>query len=183
MVTKSKTSLAGRKTILDQKLTLKIRELILDGQEYKTIQRNLGINPNSWDTWVYTDYQGFRDFLNETKKEVLLRKAECASDFILDMLQEIKTKKDTSTQMHALRLIQKESAFIRETLGKNLGYSRRQEVTGADGKNLEVVIRFHPPIASREQLASKRENALVAGTISAKDYIEAEVSEQMTERG
>ncbi len=32
------------------------------------------------------------------------------------------------------------SKFVAKTLGKNEGYSERQEITGADGKNLGVVI-------------------------------------------
>jgi len=44
-------------------------------------------------------------------------------------------------------LKQKESEFVRETLGKSQGYSKRQELTGRDGEPLQIrEIVFHAPI-------------------------------------
>ncbi len=166
MSTKRNTG-AGRKTVLDKELTLEIRSMVLKGAEYKNIQQKLGINANTWDTWVYEDYQGFRGFLNDTKREVLLNNAERASKFILNMLN----KKNTRTDTNLLRLIQKESEFVRETLGKSLGYSKRQELTGRDGEDLVIKsIIFHPPMGTRAEANVVRE----AEVVNEKTFINAE---------
>lgn len=122
----------ARPSDLTNELTLQIRELVLQGVKYKDIQQQLDVLPGTWDKWYYEDYKDFRKDLNSWKYERLLKKSEKLSEDILDadhLTEEGKYDKDM------LRIKQKESEFIRETLGKN-EYSKRTENTGKDGKDL-----------------------------------------------
>lgn len=67
---------AGRPTELTNDLTLKIRQGVIDGKPYKQIQEELDINPNTWDTWVYKDYESFRDNLVKWRREKIFNKSE-----------------------------------------------------------------------------------------------------------
>lgn len=121
----------GPESDLTGELTLKIRELVLDGMKYKDIQQILELSSNTWDTWVYKDYKDFRKNLNSWKAERLIKKSERLSEDILDTPHLGKDKIETDI----LRIKQKESEFIRKTLGKE-EYSERAELTGKDGKDL-----------------------------------------------
>lgn len=116
----------GRPTELTEELTLRIRSMVLEGKRYSEVQRELDISPNTWDTWVYKDYQDFRKNLNSWKAERLIKKSEKISEEILDM---------ENVTAELLRIKQKEAEFVRETLGKQ-EYSKRSELTGKDGKDL-----------------------------------------------
>lgn len=126
----------SRPSDLTEELTLKIRSLALEGIKYIDIQEELDIPANTWDSWVYKDYKDFRKNLNSWKSERLIKKSEKLSEDILDIIHlDEQGKVDTNI----LRVKQKESEFVRSTLGKNQ-YSTRQEQTGADGKDLPVPI-------------------------------------------
>ena len=113
----------GRPTELTEELTLKIRQGVLDNKTYIQIQQELDISPNTWDTWVYKDYNGFRTNLNNWKKERMIKKAEKVVDKSMD----------SETEKIALDAAQ----FTLETLGK-LDYSKRTEHTGKDGGSIVV---------------------------------------------
>lgn len=113
----------GRPTELTEELTLKIRQGVLDNKSYIQIQQELDISPNTWDTWVYKDYNGFRADLNNWKKERMIKKAEKVVDKSMD----------SDTEKIALDAAQ----FTLETLGK-LDYSKRTELTGKDGGSIKV---------------------------------------------
>ena len=113
----------GRPTELTEELTLKIRQGVLDNKTYIQIQQELEISPNTWDTWVYKDYDGFRTNLNNWKKERMIKKAEKVVDKSMD----------SETEKIALDAAQ----FTLETLGK-LDYSKRTEHTGKDGGSIVV---------------------------------------------
>lgn len=125
----------SRPTDLTPELTLQIRALVLENVKYKDIQEKLEIPDNTWDAWVYKDYKDFRKNLNSWKTERLLKKSEKLSEEILDIVH-INEKGGVDTDI--LRVKQKESEFIRGTLGKEEGYSTRSELTGKDGKDFEV---------------------------------------------
>lgn len=112
----------GAPSILTDELTLQIRELVLKGIEYIKIQEQLGISPNTWDSWVYRDTQGFRQQLVAWKKERLIKKAERNVNDLLDC-EDIKVRADITK-------------FTLETLAKDDGYTKRTEMTGKDGKDL-----------------------------------------------
>ncbi len=123
----------ARPTDLTEEVTLKIRALVLSGVKYKDIQEQLDISDNTWDTWIYKDYKDFRKNLTSWKKERLLKKSEKLSEEILD-IDHVDEKGGVDTDI--LRVKQKESEFVRTTLGKEEGYSTRNELTGKDGEKL-----------------------------------------------
>lgn len=128
----------SRPSDLTDELTLQIRALVLSGEKYVTIQETLGIPSNTWDAWVYKDYKDFRKGLTSWKQERLLKKSEKLSEEILDMSHEIETEKGSKVEVDILRVKQKESEYVRSTLGKDEGYSSRSELTGKDGKELKI---------------------------------------------
>lgn len=125
----------SRPSDLTPELTLQIRAMVLDNVKYKDIQAILEVPDNTWDAWVYKDYKDFRKDLKSWKIERLLKKSEKLSEEILDAVH-FNDKGEINTDV--LRVKQKESEFIRGTLGKNEGYSSRSELTGSDGKDLFI---------------------------------------------
>jgi hypothetical protein len=125
----------GPKTELTDKLVLEIRKMVLDGKSYVEIQQELEINDSTWDTWVYKNYQGFRNNLVDWKHERILKKCEKLSEEILD----INHTGDNGVDSRILSIKQKESEFIRSTLDKK-HYSKQlnTELTGKDGEALII---------------------------------------------
>ena len=151
MKASKKTKGPGPKTKLTESLRLDIRRELLEGLSYKKTQEKLNINPNNWDTWVWKDYQGFREFLTKIKHEIMVRGAEKFSKELMAMDNE----KDT-----IVRIKQKESEFLRETIGKDTGYTKRTENTGKDGADLFPVDQKTKEEADnvlRRYIANKKE--------------------------
>jgi len=131
----------ARPSDLTEELTLKIRQLVLEGKTYKDIQETLYIPDNTWDTWIYKDYKDFRKNLQSWKAERLIKKTEKLSEEILDMSY-ISTREDKEViNTDILRVKQKEAEFVRETLGK-ADYSKKveQEVSNPDGSLKTIII-------------------------------------------
>lgn len=103
----------GRPTQLDEELTAKIRTLVLEGLNYKTIQETLEINPSTWDTWVYKDYQGFRTNLRMWDNEILINIAK-------GNLHQLLQGDDDKIRADLTK-------FTLETLGK-LDFSKKSEI-------------------------------------------------------
>lgn len=130
----------SRPSDLTTELTLQIRNLVLEGKMYKDIQAELDVLPGTWDKWYYEDYKDFRKNLQSWKAERLIKKTEKLSEEILDM-NHFSVKEDSEViNTDVLRVKQKESEFVRETLGKNV-YSKKveQELSNPDG-NLKTII-------------------------------------------
>jgi hypothetical protein len=88
-------------------------------------------------------------FMQERQEE-LLKKAEMTSDMILsiDLNSPDIRIKYSKEKIQLLKLIQAEAQFIRESLGKDQGYSKRTELTGANGKEIKIAqITFTAPVA------------------------------------
>ena len=140
----------GRPTELTEELTLKIRQGVLDNKSYIQIQQELDINSNTWDTWVYKDYDSFRTNLNNWRKERMIKKAEKVVDKSMD----------SETEKIALDAAQ----FILETLGK-LDYSKRTEHTGKDGGSIvvknELSQMTNDELESIARKAGTREKAVI----------------------
>jgi hypothetical protein len=118
----------GRPTELTDELTTKIRALVLDSKSYTEVQQILEIPTGTWDHWVYTDYQGFRGKLTSWKRERMVKKAEAKVEALIEADDE--------------RVALQASTFALETLGKE-EYSKRSELTGKDGENLQpVLVKF-----------------------------------------
>jgi hypothetical protein len=108
-------------SLMDQSTQNKIRSLILDGKEYKEIQQEINLPAGTWDNAYYLNKYGFRDFIDHVKTEVFLLEAEKISR---------KVTKHTEDSAKILAIQQKEAEFLRETLGKDRGYSKRLETLG-----------------------------------------------------
>ena len=106
----------------EEKTRLKIRTLMLDGLEYKQIQQELNISPSTWDNSYYLNVRGFRDFVDSVKKSRFLLLAEQVSKEIMAI--------DSRENAKMASIKQKEAEFLRETLGKDQGYSKRIETIG-----------------------------------------------------
>jgi hypothetical protein len=124
-------SLAGRPTSLTPELTLKIRKLVLDNVSYENIKQILEISDGTWDTWIYKNYMDFRTDLFNWKKERIIKKSEKTLEALVEA-------DDDRIRLDA-------SKFMLETLGKDVGYSKRSELTGKDGKDLPTPILGNVP--------------------------------------
>ncbi len=113
-------------TLAEQGLTLwnkdvqnKIRVLYLEDKEIKQIQQILNVPEGTWTACYYNNSHGFRDFFLSVKKEKMLKQAEEFSQRLMKIDPENKAK--------ILAIQQKEAEFLRETQGKDLGYTKRVE--------------------------------------------------------
>jgi len=108
----------------DPEFRHKFRTLYLqDEKPLYEIVKELGIPRGTFDNYVYTNFHGLRDFFHDVKKELILHKTEQVSRKILAF--------DTNTiNDKKLAIQQKETEFLRETLGKDQGYSKRIETIG-----------------------------------------------------
>lgn len=109
-------------SLQDENTRAKIRTRILKGFEYIEIMKELGINENTWDNSVWLDRQGFATFLRNCKNERSIMRAEALSKKLFD-IEDTKNSKILAIQ-------QKEAEFLRETIGKDQGYTKRSEVIG-----------------------------------------------------
>jgi len=109
----------------DDQFLLKIRELVLQGATEAVMQQALDIPKGTWDYWKWKNYEGFQDILLSYKHERILNKAEANLEQLMDGEDE--------------RIRADLSKFALETLNKR-HYSKRQEQTGADGKELPTPI-------------------------------------------
>jgi len=107
-------------TIQTDEIKNKIRTLYLEGLNYKQIMDSLDIKEPTWYTWFYRNTNGFRDYINDIEKELLIRQARqnlkevINMDIPLDDPRWLKIKTDVSQ-------------FIAETLDKD-NFSKKQEI-------------------------------------------------------
>jgi hypothetical protein len=114
----------GRPTELTENTFAEIRKLVLIGKNMKETAEILDISYNTMSKWSSDNFGSFADKWLSYEHERKLQKAESKVESLID-------SKDEKISLQA-------STFIVETLGKNKGYSKRQEVTGKDGKDLMV---------------------------------------------
>lgn len=100
----------------------KIRTAMLGGKEILQIQNEMEIPAGTWDACYWRNTQGFRDFIDNVKKQRFLKSAEAVSEEITNI--------DAQGSAKLLAIKQKEAEFLRETLGKDMGYSKRIETIG-----------------------------------------------------
>ena len=108
-------------SLLEQDTKGKIRTMWLNELSITDICKTLDVSTGTWDNYYWLNKNGFRDFINDVKKEYFLASAEKTSVKVLK-------KDDESAKILAIQ--QKEAEFLRETLGKDLGYSKRIETIG-----------------------------------------------------
>ena len=152
---------AGRPTELDDELFCEIRSWILEGKTLKEISQLSGIPTATMDTWKSKNYKGFADKIYRYKLEWRLAKAEEFSDYLLQ-------KDDEKDEM--LRLKQKESEFLRKTLGKK-HYSERTELTAADGQPfINPQIKYEVPKGNNDNPETDTQTApSVPSTVEQED--------------
>jgi len=143
----------GRPTDLTDELLKQIKECILEGknlkqtaekcfenlEEFKNLtqeekEKELANFTQKIYNWHYENYLNISDKIEGWKRDRKLILAEITSDTIqtLPIVDE-----NGKLDKELLKIKQKESEFIRETLGKK-DYSKRTELTGKDGKDLIV---------------------------------------------
>jgi len=116
---------AGRPSLLTDEQCLKMRERILMGDTLQEMANACGIGYSTIEQWRWANYRGFADKLRLWRMEKRFEKTEENIDVLLDSEDE-KVKKDMTI-------------FVAETLGKTW-YSKRTELTGAEGKPVGVVM-------------------------------------------
>ena len=82
----------------------------------------LGISIGTWDSAMWRNTQGLGDFYENLKQLRFLRKIEQESKKIIEI--------DIDDEPKKLAVKQKEMEFVRETLLKNYGYTKRVESVG-----------------------------------------------------
>lgn len=115
---------AGRPTELNDELFAEIRKLILEEKNLKEIAVILDIPESTIYHWSSDNYRSFADKYLSYEQERKLRKATLKIETLID-------SEDERVALNA-------STFIAETLGKDKGYSKRTELTGANGKELKI---------------------------------------------
>lgn len=114
----------GRPTELNDELFAEIRKLILEEKNLKEIAQILEIPESTIYHWSSDNYRSFADKYLSYEQERKLRKATLKIETLID-------SEDERVALNA-------STFIAETLGKDRGYSKRTELTGANGKELKI---------------------------------------------
>lgn len=100
---------------------------VLEGKTYRDILKELGLSESTFYNWLWNDYRGIRTRLNEVKREIILRDVENISKEIREM-ETLNGKGEQNPKLLAIK--QKEAEFLRETLLKDHGYSKRIETIG-----------------------------------------------------
>jgi len=123
----------GRNTILDDDVFLKIKKLALEGKNLKEMAELSGICEDTLYNWHAKNYLNFYDKVEGWRRD---RKLMLANRNIEAILQLDTNDKDF------VKTVSDMSKFVAETLDKK-NYSKRNELTGADGKDLQpVLVKF-----------------------------------------
>lgn len=103
-------------------------------------------------TILNIDIETLKDLFQKERTDRLLRKAEKVSEQYLDidLTKGDIEKKYGKNKIQVMKIIQAEAMFLRETLGKDAGYSKRNELTGKNGDAIQIKeILFHAPIPNK----------------------------------
>jgi len=141
---------AGRISDLTDELIKKIKECILDGKNLKDTAKHIFNNyPNLREeekikgednyiqkiyNWNSQNYLNINDKIEGWQRDRRLILANITSDKIQTLPIE---DEEGKIDKELLKIKQKESEFIRETLGKEY-YSKRNEFTGKNGGAIEI---------------------------------------------
>jgi len=138
----------GPKTMLTDELFGKIKSCVLEGKNIRETASFCEIPENTFYDWTARNYLNISDKIEGWQRDKRLRLANITSDTIqtLPVIDE-----NGKVDKELLKIKQKESEFIRETLGKEI-YSKRSELTGKDGKDLpQPIINVIPTYNSDKQ--------------------------------
>lgn len=93
--------------------------------------------------------ENLKDMFQKDKAERLIKKAEKDSEGMLDLdlSQPDLERKFGKNTLALMKLKQNERFFILETQGKDMGYSKRSEITGKNGEEIKIKeIIFSAPV-------------------------------------
>lgn len=123
----------GRNSILTDEVFGQIKKAILDGNNLRDTANICGINELTFYAWTADNYLNISDKIEGWKRDRKLMLADKNIDAILQLDVNDKDFVKTVSDM---------SKFVKETLDKK-NYSKRNEMTGADGKDLQpVLVKF-----------------------------------------
>jgi hypothetical protein len=142
---------AGRPTDLDDELLAKIKQCILDGNDLKKTAEISKIPESTLYTWHSKNYLNIADKIEGWRRDRKLMLAEVTSDTIQTLPI---TDENGKIDKELLKLKQKESEFIRETLGK-VNYSKRTELGGIDGKDLTIQVVSYANTKTTKELPAE----------------------------
>lgn len=112
----------GRPSQLDdEQFLLKIRDLVIESKTEAEMQKILDIPKGTWDYWKWKNYNGFQDKLINYRLERMLDKG-------INNLEVLQDSEDERVNLQA-------NSLVVESVGKKW-FSKRTEMTGADGKEL-----------------------------------------------
>ncbi len=115
----------GANTVLTPEVMVQIEKLAKDGKTNPEMIALLGVNDNTWYSWMYRDTQGLSEKLGDWRRTYLLSIAEQG-------LAQLANSKSERIRLDAIR-------FLAERLGKR-NYATRQENQAIDpeeGKEIE----------------------------------------------
>ncbi len=124
----------GPKTQLNKELFAKIKQCILGANTLRETARLCEIPESTFYTWHSDNYLNIKDKIEGWRRDSKLEKSDLNLEKIL--LLDPGNKDFTKAVLDA-------SKFIKKTLDKK-HYSERSEVTGADGKDLEMGVVILP---------------------------------------
>jgi hypothetical protein len=110
-------------SLQDEDTRNKIRTRYIKGQEMVQILAELEIPEGTWNSALWRNTHNLQAWFMVIKREKMLYDAERVSSEILSM-------KTDGENAKILAIKQKEAEFIRETQGKDAGYSKRIETIG-----------------------------------------------------
>ena len=119
---------AGRNTTLTDDVLTKIKDCVIRGLKFREIAKELDIPETTIYTWSSDNYLDFATLVDNWKRD---RKLILAVNNIEDILKMGVNDKET------IKVVSDMSKFVAETLGKD-NYSKRNELTGKDGKDLTM---------------------------------------------
>lgn len=135
----------GRKTELTDELVRKIKQSILDGNDLKTTAKIYQIPESTLYCWTSDNYLNLADKIEGWRRDRKLNLAEGVIEEMLTMpvtvLKHVNDEEEKDyivTEPALVKIKQDTAKFVAETLGKN-SYAKRNELTGANGKELVPV--------------------------------------------
>jgi len=115
---------AGRKPTLTPELLLKIEEMFMEGSEHQEIQKQLNIPKGTWDTWINTNYQAFKEKMWRWRLQRMLNKSVKVLENTLDHSEKEALKQDTAK-------------YVTSTIGKK-DFSTKSEIALAEGTKISI---------------------------------------------
>ena len=132
----------GPETMLDENLFKKIRDCVMEGMNLREIAKACEINEGTFYVYHSDNYLNLADKIEGWKRDRRIKLAEVNVDEFLSLDTEDKEKIKIKADI---------TKFVLETLGKDKGFSKRQELTGKDGEQL-IPLQINSVIAEKNNI-------------------------------